>query len=116
MQGISFTKLSSSPSHSLISYTTLPPSLPISSGDNAERDDFGRVRVHPAGLQKVISIGRNTFGELGLGFSSQEATWGMVTSGFEGRGGIEAVQCGLGSSWLVTSESRAEKGELFFSL
>ncbi|UZJ57353.1 hypothetical protein CBS101457_006673 [Exobasidium rhododendri] len=105
-QGISFTHLASSMSHSLLSYTTLPPALPVSLHDTAEKDDFGKARVNPSGLHKVVAVGRNTFGELGLGFSSQESTWGMVTSGFEGRGGISSIQCGLGSSWMVTGEGR----------
>ena len=67
--------------------------------------------MHPSGLHKVIAIGRNTFGELGLGFSSQESTWGMVSSGFEGQGGIKGVQCGLGSSWLVTANNKKDSGE-----
>lgn len=71
-------------------------------------DDFGRPQVYPSGLQKVIAVGRNTFGELGLGFSSQESTWGMVSGGFEGQGGITGLQCGLGSSWLITANDGGE--------
>jgi hypothetical protein len=33
----------------------------------------------------------------------------MVSGGFEGQGGIKGVQCGLGSSWLVTASETGEK-------
>ena len=108
-QGISFSHLAASPSHSLLSYTTLPPSLPFATSD----DGAGKPRTNPSGLQKVLSVGRNTYGELGLGFSSQESTWGMVTSGFEGRGGIKALQCGMGSSWMATAEDSSADCECF---
>lgn len=111
-KGITFTHIAASPSHSLISYTTLPPSLPVSINDpDLERDEFGRRRTFPAGLQKIIAAGRNTYGELGLGFSSQESTWGMVTGGFEGKGGIQSLQCGLGTSWLTTAAEAASDCE-----
>jgi hypothetical protein len=110
-QGISFQHIAASTSHSVLSYVTLPPSLPVSVEDTAERDDFGKTRVNPSGLHKVFAIGRNTFGELGLGFSSQESTWGMVTSGFEGKGGVKAIQCGLGSTWMATAETKEDDCE-----
>lgn len=103
-QGISFGSLASSFSHSLLSYTTLPPALPVQ--NVIPQDENEPPRTNPAGLHKVVAIGRNTFGELGSGFSSQESTWGMVGAGFEGAGGIQTVQCGLGSSWLLTKTSK----------
>ncbi|PWN36657.1 RCC1/BLIP-II [Meira miltonrushii] len=103
-QGISFGSLASSFSHSLLSYTTLPPALPVQ--NVIPQDESEPPRTNPAGLHKVVAIGRNTFGELGSGFSSQESTWGMVGAGFEGAGGIETVRCGLGSSWLLTKTSK----------
>lgn len=69
----------------------------------SDSNDEGPVQIpNPSGLHKVAAIGRNTYGELGLGFSSQESTWGMVSPGFHGAGGIRSVECGLGSSWIVT--------------
>ena len=103
-QGISFGSLASSFSHSLLSYTTLPPALPVQ--NNLGQGENKPSRTNPAGLHKVVAIGRNTFGELGSGFSSQESTWGMVGAGFEGAGGVQAVRCGLGSSWLLTKASK----------
>lgn len=103
-QGISFGSLSASFSHSLLSYTTLPPSLPVQHVINQGEEES--PHTNPAGLHKVVAIGRNTFGELGSGFSSQESTWGMVGAGFEGAGGISTVACGLGSSWLVTRANK----------
>lgn len=72
--------------------------------------------LNPAGLHKIAAIGRNTYGELGLGFASQESTWGMVARGFEGAGGICGVRCGLGSSWVATNkDSSSQSPSLLYS-
>ncbi|SPO28771.1 uncharacterized protein UTRI_04649 [Ustilago trichophora] len=54
---------------------------------------------------KVFALGRNTHAQLGLGFSSQEATRGMVTGVMEGKGGVQMISVGNGSSHVVTSTS-----------
>ncbi|SNX85351.1 uncharacterized protein MEPE_04060 [Melanopsichium pennsylvanicum] len=50
---------------------------------------------------KVFSLGRNTYAQLGLGFSSQEATRGMVTGQIQGRGGVANIVAGSGFSFVV---------------
>lgn len=63
---------------------------------------------------KVFSIGRNTHAQLGLGFSSQEATRGMVTGELEGKGGVSKVGAGgSGFSFVVTTDQDGEKGRVF---
>jgi hypothetical protein len=105
-QGISFNTLAASSSHTLVAYTTLAPTLPVAQ-HVLSNQGHEPPRTTPAGLHRIAAIGRNTYGELGAGFASQESTWGMVRGTFEGAGGVKAIQCGLGTSWLVT---RTRKG------
>ncbi|KAL9936759.1 hypothetical protein V8E36_003994 [Tilletia maclaganii] len=136
--GITFTHLATSPSHSLLAYRTLPPSdyelpAPEAASDHGEEptpNDPSRPKRLPganqtrqepesptkyAGLEKIISIGRNTFAELGLGFSSHESTWGMVKSGhnFAGSNSIKQLAAGLNTSWAITSSSSGSSDRLF---
>ncbi|KAK0569815.1 hypothetical protein OC861_000526 [Tilletia horrida] len=120
--GVSFTHLAASPSHSLLAYRTLPPSkhelpepderpasspheLPGPDGDHVNVDDPNRY----AGLEKIIAIGKNTFSELGLGFSSHEQTWGMVqsTNNFSGSHKIKHLGAGLNTSYAVMKSSQS---------
>ncbi|EST06915.2 Regulator of chromosome condensation 1/beta-lactamase-inhibitor protein II [Kalmanozyma brasiliensis GHG001] len=55
---------------------------------------------HPS---KVFALGRNTHAQLGLGFSSQEATRGMVTGTLDGVGGVTHVAAGSGFSFVTTA-------------
>lgn len=55
-----------------------------------------------------MAIGRNSVAELGLGFSSEEATWGMTRPGFQGQEGIHSLATGLGTSWIVCNDSQGE--------
>lgn len=104
-QGLSFTKLVASHSHCLLAYKTLPPALPVTMEAEGHPEEDEEQYINPSGLHKVAAIGRNTFGELGLGFASQESTWGMVSSGFTGQAGITHLSAGLGSSWIVTADN-----------
>jgi hypothetical protein len=65
----------------------------------------------PHARHRVVAVGRNTHGELGLGYTSHEATWGLVSPGFDGEGGVRAVHAGGSSSWIVTKTHAAELGE-----
>lgn len=56
-----------------------------------------------AGLTRLLSIGRNTHAQLGCGFASHEATFGLVRPGFSGAGGVVRTAVGPGQSWLVTA-------------
>ncbi|KAJ9473837.1 hypothetical protein PHBOTO_003910 [Pseudozyma hubeiensis] len=58
---------------------------------------------------KVFALGRNTHAQLGLGFTSQEATRGMVTGEFAGEGGVSMLAAGNGFSFIVTSSTRGGK-------
>ncbi|GAC99149.1 hypothetical protein PHSY_006748 [Pseudozyma hubeiensis SY62] len=60
---------------------------------------------------KVFALGRNTHAQLGLGFTSQEATRGMVTGEFAGEGGVSMLAAGNGFSFIVTSSN--EGGKVF---
>jgi len=136
--GITFTHMAASPSHSLLAYRTLPPSDYELPGPEAASDPgaasahndpmrprglpgAGQARQEPesptkyAGLEKIISIGRNTFAELGLGFSSHESTWGMVKSGhnFAGSNSIKQLAAGLNTSWAVMSSPSGSSDKLF---
>lgn len=132
--GLRWTGASGSPSHALLSYTLLDkpidPRAPRGSteelatssfnthteeseGEEGEQgevleDEDGRraTSSHPS---KVFSLGRNTYAQLGLGFSSQEATRGMVTGEMEGTGGISKVAAGSGFSFVVTSEGSSSR-------
>ncbi|KAK0554681.1 hypothetical protein OC846_002015 [Tilletia horrida] len=125
--GVSFTHLAASPSHSLLAYRTLPPSkhelpepderpasspheLPGPDGDHVNVDDPNRY----AGLEKIIAIGKNTFSELGLGFSSHEQTWGMVqsTNNFSGSHKIKHLGAGLNTSYAVMKSSQSSSDTL----
>ncbi|KAE8257481.1 hypothetical protein A4X13_0g2328 [Tilletia indica] len=134
--GITFTNLAASTSHSLLSYRTLPPSSrelpapPDAEDTDSQSRDPGRPKLLPGegpvraeqdsplkyvGLEKIISVGRNTFSELGLGFSSHESTWGMVRSlsNFSGSSQIKQLGAGLNTSWAVTSSSPGSSDMLF---
>jgi len=74
----------------------------------SEDDPIPTPPPNPEGLHKVMSIGRNSVGELGLGFASQESTWGMCRPGFQGQQGIEGLATGLGTSWIVCKDDQGE--------
>ncbi|KAK0530361.1 hypothetical protein OC834_003339 [Tilletia horrida] len=136
--GLSFTHLAASSSHSLLAYRTLPPSgyeipappetaedgvYPGQDGTEGPRllpgEDTASSTEDPikyVGLSKIISIGRNTFSELGLGFSSHESTWGMVQSqsNFGGSHTIKQLAAGLNTSWAVTRSS-ADSSDMLFA-
>ncbi|PWN46958.1 hypothetical protein IE53DRAFT_371868, partial [Violaceomyces palustris] len=105
-KGISWKNLCSSTTHSLLSYTLLP----LPRGQEQTILDQGSIRnaVLP---QKILSTGRNTHAQLGLGFASQEATRGMVNSGFEGKGGIRSLSAGHSTSYILTKSSDQSVGE-----
>lgn len=60
--------------------------------------------AEPESLTRVLAIGRNTHAQLGLGFASQEATFGLVRPGFFGTGGISAILAGTSQSWMITTD------------
>lgn len=119
--GIRFTSASAAPHHLLLSYTLLDASLKRthqSAEDvvlpgalhEAQEAKHGAVILdqssHTATTSfpsKVFALGRNTHAQLGLGFSSQEATRGMVTGELYGSGGVHAVAAGNGFSLVVTN-------------
>lgn len=75
-------------------------------------DDVEGQRSTSSQPSKVFALGRNTHAQLGLGFSSQEATRGMVTGQMEGKGGVSTIVAGHGFSFVVTAESEASiKGD-----
>lgn len=53
-------------------------------------------------LTRIFAVGRNTFSQLGLGFASQEATFGLVRPGFSGDGGISSLIAAQGQTWIHT--------------
>ncbi|CAD6938897.1 unnamed protein product [Tilletia controversa] len=137
--GISFTQMAASTPHSLLAYRTLAPSprdLPAPESEHTdpqeeERDDPSRPKLlggegppgnndsplKYVGLEKIISVGRNTFSELGLGFSSHESTWGMVRSlsNFSGSHQIKQLGAGHNTSWAVTSSSSSGSSDMLFA-
>lgn len=58
----------------------------------------------PESLTRVLAVGRNTHAQLGLGFASQEATFGLVRGGLFGAGGIVAVKAGPIQTWVLTAD------------
>lgn len=66
-------------------------------------------------LSRIFTVGRNTFSQLGVGFASQEATFGLVRPGFSGSGGVERVVAGQGQSWILTSASRQNDSPRLFA-
>ncbi|SPO28252.1 uncharacterized protein UTRI_04649_B [Ustilago trichophora] len=82
-------------------------------------EDQAGKRATSAQPSKVFALGRNTHAQLGLGFSSQEATRGMVTGVMEGKGGVQIISAGNGFSHVVTStpaspfESEAEQSKVY---
>lgn len=82
---------SPTPGHSLIAYRTAAPEK----------------------LSRVLSVGRNTYAQLGVGFASQEATFGLLHPGFEGVGGIAALAAGSAQTWLLTKDERGVTSRLF---
>lgn len=77
--------------HSLLSYKTAPPEC----------------------LSRVFAAGRNSYGQLGIGFASQEATFGLVRPGFSGVGGLSRLQAGPAQSWLLTNDEQGNQRGLF---
>jgi hypothetical protein len=65
------------------------------------------------GLSRILAIGRNTHAQLGLGFSSQEATFGLIQPGFSGQGGIHSVHAGPSQSFILTSNKEGRATDLF---
>ncbi|PWN41048.1 RCC1/BLIP-II [Ceraceosorus guamensis] len=51
---------------------------------------------------RIATFGRNTHGQLGLGFTSHEATWGIVRGGYWGEGGVKLVKMGNAAGLIVT--------------
>ncbi|KDN48858.1 RCC1/BLIP-II [Tilletiaria anomala UBC 951] len=106
---IRFTHLAGSVSHSLLAYRTVPGAF-SSSEEKAKSKENRATTIKDSGDQapalkdeghaKIIAIGRNTHGQLGLGFTSQESSWGMVQSDFEGKR-IKSLHAANGSSFIV---------------
>lgn len=59
------------------------------------------------GVDRVLALGRNETGQLGVGFASQEGTRGLV-EGFEGDE-VLAVRAGVQSSYLLVRDGGACK-------
>ncbi|GAA5949831.1 hypothetical protein JCM21900_004216 [Sporobolomyces salmonicolor] len=56
------------------------------------------------GVDRLVAVGRNEVGQLGVGFASQEGTRGLV-EGFEGEA-VLAAKAGVQSSYLLVEEDR----------
>lgn len=134
--GLKWTSASSSPSHTLLSYTLVANPLDRSKRPRQASEELSsshstpftpafeeqgeaeavvleedRERKDKVGVSKVFGIGRNTHAQLGLGFASQEATRGMFTASLEGSGGVQKVVAGSGFSFVVTS---ADTGSMVY--
>ena len=136
--GLRWGSASGSPGHALLSYTLLESAvdptlraprqtteeLATSTGSTIQQEkqrtdegaeeetvleDASGRKSASSQPSKVFSLGRNTHAQLGLGFSSQEATRGMVTGSMDGNGGVDKVVAGSGFSFVVTS-STADDG------
>jgi len=57
------------------------------------------------GVDRVIALGRNESGQLGIGFASQEGTRGLV-EGFTGES-VESVKTAVQSSYLVVKQDES---------
>ena len=57
------------------------------------------------GVDRVIALGRNESGQLGIGFASQEGTRGLV-EGFTGES-VELVKTALQASYLVVKQDES---------
>lgn len=60
--------------------------------------------AQPEAWSRVLAIGRNTHAQLGIGYASQEATFGLIRSGYSGKGGISKVVAGQHQSWILTDD------------
>lgn len=67
------------------------------------------------GLSRVLAIGRNTHAQLGCGFASHEATFGLVRPGFSGAGGIVGTAAGPAQSWLLTADEQGGRARNVFA-
>ena len=118
--GMTFTHIAGSVSHSLLAYRTSPgkgkekaeerysgDKVILSSGEAAPE-------VEDEIFAKVLAVGRNTQGQLGLGFTSQESSWGMVSAGFGGKR-IQRVVAGNGVSFIVMQQEDGKIVCLFTS-
>ncbi|EPQ31042.1 uncharacterized protein PFL1_01231 [Pseudozyma flocculosa PF-1] len=133
-QGLQWTHISASPTHTLLAYRLLPPLAPpptASAGHDAEDDQHATEddsaiiydgpretsdSAPPSSLpHKVLAMGKNTHAQLGLGFASQEATRGMVTGTFDGKGGVRAVCSGGCASFIVTQSGSSEEGSSLYA-
>lgn len=131
--GLRFTCAAAGPHHLLLGYELLETPLHPGSrrarrsseelvtgaetndADHTVDEGQGEVLDDPQGTtstsshpSKVFALGRNTHAQLGLGFSSQEATRGMVTGTLSGAAGITNVVAGNGFSYVVTSDTPTE--------
>ncbi|CEH14004.1 hypothetical protein CBOM_01887 [Ceraceosorus bombacis] len=61
---------------------------------------------------RIATFGRNTHGQLGLGFTSHEATWGIVRGGYWGEGGVKLVKMGNAAGFIVTELDVLHEQEL----
>lgn len=121
--GLKWTCASGGVSHLLLSYTLLDRPLnpkaarsedivPLGTLPEKETEADGQGEREVMDVQgkkslssrpsKVFALGRNTHAQLGLGFSSQEATRGMVTGQLTGQGGVKSVVAGGTFSLVVT--------------
>ena len=117
--GLRFTDVCGGTNHVLLAYTLVDPPMVRRSGrcEHVVRhgqsfvvdDEQGEVvdvqgrtatSAHPS---KVFALGRNTHAQLGLGFSSQEATRGMVTGQLPGQAGITHIVASSTSSLVITA-------------
>ncbi len=123
--GLGFTHLAGGVAHSLLAYRTDPRkrrrahAAPKEDGEEGgKKREIQEVNVildsgeeapemNDGGFAKIVAIGRNTQGQLGLGFTSQESSWGMVSAGFAGRS-IAGLQVGNGTSFVVMEQDDGE--------
>lgn len=86
---------------------TLADEMDEPAEDEGEVIDLDANRALTSQPSKAFALGRNTHAQLGLGFSSQEATRGMVTGTLTGTNGIAHLTAGGTFSLLVTADAAA---------
>ncbi|TKY89796.1 hypothetical protein EX895_001093 [Sporisorium graminicola] len=128
--GLRWERVAGGVQHALLAYTLLDqPLAPASPRREAEElvapgtavvepreegaeeqvlEEAGGRRASSSQPSKVFAVGRNTHAQLGLGFSSQEATRGMVTGQLTGERGVQSVVAAGTFSLVVTEDSAGQ--------